>query len=246
MYLIQPMRFAIGALSLILLTSSTGAAFDDSKSEENSGSKNLSAVKIETYEDDLPKGLVRQELLLAAEKVTSFVWEHGDIFAGYHYTDDGSHYVISVAKPKDTAVVEVRELIATLGTEAQYFQFETVERSRNELEELQMAIVHEFAIDGSQSVNGAAMRKGSTIQAIGIKDSPSKVTVEILDISDSIPLDENQEVLAINEKFPGTVMFKKVFTTVMGDSGNNDVAPHYGGAGYDWWDLNGYKISNSR
>lgn len=133
-------------------------------------------------------------------------------------------FSICVAKPNDAAVDGLRDLIATLGDESQNFQFENVARSLTQLHEIQMAIVSDFATDPAQDGGGSIMRAGTTIQGIGIRDSPSKVTVEIYDGGDGLPLEQNPEVRAINDRFPGAVMFTKVYSRTVPVSGG-------GGAG---------------
>jgi len=88
------------------------------------------------------------------------------------------------------------------------FIFEEVERSRKELQELQMAIVYEFMVeDPNGSENGLRTREGTSIVGVGYSDSPSKVTVYILINFKCLALEDNPEVQAINAKYPGAVMF---------------------------------------
>ena len=82
-----------------------------------------------------------------------------------------------------------------------------------------MAIVSDFATDPSQDGGGSVMRAGTTIQGIEIWDSPSKVTVEIYDGGDGLPLEQNPEVRAVNDRFPGAVMFTKVYSRIVPVSG---------------------------
>ncbi|AIY00036.1 hypothetical protein ART_0437 [Arthrobacter sp. PAMC 25486] len=104
----------------------------------------------------------------------------------------------------------LHDLIATLGGQSQLFIVEEVERSWTELSEIQMKIVRQFMADEPQSVNGLAVQKRTTLQAVGHRDSPSRVTVEVLKDPGGTPLEENAEVRAINAMFPGAVMFMEV------------------------------------
>ncbi|MGP9501692.1 hypothetical protein ACT3TS_05690 [Specibacter sp. AOP5-B1-6] len=151
-------------------------------------------------------GQVAMDLAEAVRKVSDYLAAHEDVFAGGHFTHESSHFSVSVAKPDDPAVNGLHDLIAALGPVRSLFSFEVVERSTIELDKIQMAIVNEFAIESP----AGRMRKGSRIQSVGKRDSPSRVTVELLRDPDGLPLAENPEARAVNARFPGAVMFREV------------------------------------
>lgn len=171
------------------------------------------------YTDDIFPGEIGIELETAGTKVSEYLAAHEDVFAGGHYTSDCSHFSVSIAKPLDPAVQGLHELISTLGDQSQFFIFEQVEKSWTELSEIQMQIVSHFMVDWSPSSNGQAVRKGTTLHAVGHRDSPSRVTVEVIKDPGGAPLEQNAEVRAINALFPGAVMFMEVCCPIGGVTG---------------------------
>lgn len=148
------------------------------------------------------------ELDEAANKVNEYVADFPNVFAGGHYTFDKSQLSISVAKPDDPAVKGLHDLVATLDPDNELFIFEQVQRSRKELQAIQMAIVYEFMVDDPNgSEDGLLAREGTSIVSVGYIDSPSKVVVDILINFKGLALEDNPEVQAINAKYPGAVMF---------------------------------------
>jgi hypothetical protein len=168
--------------------------------------------KIMIYEYPTYTGEATMELDVAANKVSKYMAEFPDVFAGCHYTHDSSQLSVSIAKPEHAAVVGLRDLIGNLDADNELFIFEEVERSRKELQELQMAIVYEFMVeDPNGSENGLRTKEGTSIESVGYCDSPSRVVIGILKESKWAPLEDNAEVQAINAKYPGAVMFMESY-----------------------------------
>ena len=228
---------SVMVLSTLAASSSHAGDFPPDK-----GGKN----KIMIYSHPVYTGEATMELDLAVDKVSDYMADHTNVFARGHYTLDSSQFSVSIAKPNDVAVKGLRDLIAKLDPENKLFLFENVERSVDELEEIQMSIVREFMIDDPNGTDhGVLVRKGTSIQSVGMIDSPSRVVVDVLTDLSGSPLEDNAEVQAINAKYPDSVLFSEESAEVTPTTSYDDVAPHYAGAGYNWFDNNGNVVPNS-
>lgn len=184
--------------------------------------------RVRLYIEPVFTGQASPELDRIGNEINEFVSLHPDTFSGAYFSLDSSKVMVGVAEPSHEAAAVLEELANKLDPERGQVITTDAERSWSELDSVKDLLAEEYLREA----------KGG-LDSVGLNPALDTVVVSVAIEPGDAPLTDNPTVIEIAERFGDRVMFSESSGPVKMNSAIDDVDPHFGGAGYEWYDAAG-------
>ncbi|AJT42174.1 hypothetical protein [Psychromicrobium lacuslunae] len=174
------------------------------------------------------------ELSALCNQINDFLAKHPAVFSGSYLSADSRLVNIGVATQEDPAVKELKALLAKIDPRSKFTRLTVAKNSMTQLEEARSAIVRDYL--------GKA---GSSVKSVGIDASQDSVVVGVVPQSEAFAAKDVPAASTISASFGDRVVFSKQTNQGLAASSRYDTSPHYGGAGYQWYNASGSAISQA-
>lgn len=174
------------------------------------------------------------ELTALCNQINDYLAKYPKVFSGSYLSADSQVVNIGVVNQDDPAVKGLKALLAKIDPGSKLTRLATAKYSMAQLEEARSAIVRDYL-----------GKPGSLVKSVGIDASQDSVVVGVEPQSEAFAVQDVPTASTISASFGDRVTFSKQSGQGLAASSRYDTSPHYGGAGYQWYNASGSPISQA-
>lgn len=188
--------------------------------------------RVRLYVEPVFSGQASLELDRIGNEVNEFISLHPHTFSGGYFSSDSSKVMVGVAEPSHEAASAFEELADRLDPGRRQVATIEAQWSWSELDSVKNRLVEEYLRQAKGGVDSVGLNTVLNTVVVAVEIKPGDPALK-----------DNPTVIEIAERYGDSVMFRASAGPVIMNSSIDDVDPHFGGAGYEWYDSAGNKTS---